>query len=791
LECPNRHGKETTVSKQGNSGEEFVPLETSSYLASAEGLADSYSTAAGTPKQRMVLMHSPMGIRSCLNISESRLELWLSPQATKSVDYRLRNFSNRDDHTRIFDRIALPGLSDAEYVSCDYDPFHSVLHYQGRDVHVAALVDQPGVVIWSDAELVVDLKTDKADTRFEAGARALSVRHPDRGLTLAFVAVAWEGEGAFEHQRSLDVGRSTYARIRLAGGQALAIGGEMEWEDPAGVLGRLTARPVEDVLAANERRVSELTASSSVTFRDRPEWEAQYALNRRVLLSCQDFGGAIPAALRGLYYLIWHMDGAVTACNVAFSGWAEYLERWARFQLSNPTWTEGPIAGWYFGQLVNGRISKQEEWGTFWAAWSAFAYWTQTGSEEFTGGAYMDNLLTSLDWIERMCWRGDRGAFVKFYKGEDPYEGTYDFGWDEAVGCPQSTRAPSWDGQGVRASYEYSFNLMMYNTYLMLAAMLPDDQARPMIQRAETLEAFLRRCRAEGFAQLLVLADGREVPDPQARRFPPGGMFVPDLSEQAEMLREDRTYDVGALEAGKEGFAHQYLSTLALQDPLWFGEENLVRFCEVYIPQCRRAGTYLQMAGSQPENVNCPDGDYHDNRPQLFATGLLQAAWVGRGLFRLPLGLAVRANGMLSRIDRYEYRGRSLSVAFEGDGREVVEVLIDDRPVQGTLQLPEQALGAAANVRVRLGEAPPDGPRLLASTVRLESARLEGGRGTYRLRAYGKNSLCIARQVGQVTVTRGGSVAPQGAVAADVRVTDGLAFVDFAGRGEFTVSVGG
>ncbi len=704
-----------------NAEETYSELENSTSISEPGGdaVADSYNTEVGISADVQVLMHSPMGIRIALNISQSRLELWISPQARKSVHYGLRNFSNRDDHTRIFDRIALPDLSPAEYRGCDYDPFHSVLHYADQRVHVIALAEHPGVLLWFESEAIVDFKSDKADTpRERTGARFVTL-HPDRGHMLEFAAVAGPDGGAFRHQRSVDRGRSTYARLSLRPGQPLLIGGEMLWERPAEEFAPLAALPVDELDARNEAAVERHTAPGRVAFRDRPDWQEQYELNKRIMLSCADYGGAIPAALRSLYYLIWHMDGALTAVHAAHCGWPEYLERWTRFELSNPTETEGPVPGRYYGQLVNGRISKQEEWGTYFAAWSAFAHWTRTGSREFAGGRYLENLLSSLDWLERNCWEPDCGAFGTWYRGENPVKGSYDYGWDEAVGCPQSTSAPSFQGKAITRIYGFQANVMAYNTYLMLAAMMDGDGAEELVRKARGLRPFLEECRSEPrFSAIYELEDGSTARDPKPPHYPPGACFVPDPTDVPELVRNSPRYDLTSVKEGQERFVHQMLNCIVAQDPAHFGSGNLEDFLDLYLPQVRRAGRFLQMAGAPIEDVNCPDGSYHDNRPQLFAAALMQVAMVSRALYPLPFGLALRSNHLIAGIEGYRYRGSTITFRFEGDGP-IGGVDVDGRELPNSLQVPDDRLEDGGQVRVRMGEEAEREPRLVWSTVRL------------------------------------------------------------------------
>ncbi len=284
------------------------------HLESGKKLADGYGQSIEKEQDVQLLLHSPMGIRADMNITNWALDLWISPLSKKSADSRMRNFSNRDDHTSIFDSITFPGLAPETYQSCDYDPFHSVLHYDCGDVHLAALVDAPGYVLWYEGadSLVVDFKSDKQDGVIEQSDRFFSVRHPDRGLEFEFAAAAGEGEGVFQHQRHIDEGRSVYARIDLASGQALFIGGEILTEQPGAKMQELAGRSLDGVVEANEKIVRDATARADVTFRELPDWQFQYDLNKRVLFSAQDYGGGVTPGVFFFFFFFWAFFGGIT-----------------------------------------------------------------------------------------------------------------------------------------------------------------------------------------------------------------------------------------------------------------------------------------------------------------------------------------------------------------------------------------------------------------------------------------------------------------------------------------------
>jgi len=71
--------------------------------------------------EKFVLMQNRMGIRIEFVIDRGRLQLWISPQTGKSMSYRDRNFSHRDDYSDVFERIVFPALAAADFIGCDHD----------------------------------------------------------------------------------------------------------------------------------------------------------------------------------------------------------------------------------------------------------------------------------------------------------------------------------------------------------------------------------------------------------------------------------------------------------------------------------------------------------------------------------------------------------------------------------------------------------------------------------------------------------------------------------------------
>jgi hypothetical protein len=222
-----------------------------------------------------------------------------------------------------------------------------------------------------------------------------------------------------------------------------------------------------------------------------------------------------------------------------------------------------------------------------------------------------------------------------------------------------------------------------------------------------------------------------------------------------------------------------------VQDPALFGSENLEKLMEIYLPQISRSGAVLKMPGTLVENINCADGSYHDNRPQLFATGLLQYSMVGRGLWRMGLGIAVRANRLLQRIEGYAWLGRELTVEFAGEGTHVAAIDIAGRRLERTLQIPDDLPPGQVRIIARLSDTPPARPQLIYSTMRLLGAEEDGAAAIYTFEAIGKNVAAFTAPWEEIELTApdGAAIEPETAECFSWHV------IEFPGRGRFVLRV--
>jgi hypothetical protein len=747
--------------------------------------------------ETLVLMHSRMGIRIELSLDRSALSLWISPQAGKELDCRYRNFSCRDDHTSIFDAVSFPELRQRRFLGCDYDPFHSVLRFAGQSIHVLSLLDQPCVVLWAEAEEVIDVKADKQDTSLERSPRLFAVRHPDRGLVLDFAAALGRGRGVFRHQPETSKGRSTHARIVLAPNQTLVIGGELAKENVSRMAARTASRAPLALLRDNEKKLARALEPGTAVFKARPEMQRLYDTNKRHLLSVQDASGAVRAALKYVYYLIWSTDGTVTSAAMAQTGDQGFLRRWTEFILANPTSQETPPKGRFYGQLVSPAITKREEFGSLCALLPAFMHRNLTGDARFVCGKYLELLEEVVDWLDRYCWDREVGALGCYYiagGSEDPFYGSVDFGVDAAVGCflPRNLHAPRYDGKLLLRAYEFNMNLNHYNMRLLLSSATAGKRAEYHLQKAREVERFLTHLLDRNLEAYYLLEGGRLEPiakGPETRhglfaiqsRLP--ALYAPRFAELFMARMQSFEAETAASVKGK--MPCYYYGILSGLDTEFVDEGAILASLDVSLPYHTKASRYLPMAYTMVETMGAREGTYNDIRPQAFSAGPFQAAIANLAVRVMPEGIAVRATSALSAFRGFEYLKGKLDIEYSGKGT-IRRVVMNGKELAGSLQIPDDRVRSGKNrVLVELGRGKPTGACLVYSTMRLHSVGAQKAPRVYELSGLCQNVLAFRDLGEEVEVLDG-----EGRVVAFTRKDFGRhSFIEIGDRGKFTVRV--
>lgn len=437
--------------------------------------------------ETFILMQNRRGIRIEYCVDRGALQLWISPQAGKSFSYVDKNWSNRDDHTRIFDRILLPGLNLNEYDSCQWDPFHSKLFFGEQVLHISQVYEEPAVLVWFEKDGLVDFKIYGEE--ISRTPKEFIFNHDSRGRGFQSAAVLSPGKGYFQQQRYTDDYRSIHTRAHMKPGQFLVIGSEIKEEQIGKLIKEIASHDLKTILSANEEQINSDIRFGNFELRDRPLMQAMLDLNKRFALSMQDFDGFMRSTNQYIYYLLWYRDGGMNTAHLSYAGWLDVLEDQVKFALLNPNVSTEEPSGRFFGQLMGGPISKWEEDGLFYVLWPAFNYWSQSGDDTYIKGEYLAVLEEAMQWMEAYCYDEDKGLFGRYYYCETPLTGSHGDGWDDATGAPTFKWGSDYKDETIVRSYDNYINLLNYSNYMMLSAITEGEKSQLYLDKAKNLEA--------------------------------------------------------------------------------------------------------------------------------------------------------------------------------------------------------------------------------------------------------------------------------------------------------------
>ncbi|MGB9747975.1 MAG: hypothetical protein ACPLXM_13700 [Bacteroidales bacterium] len=779
--CQPKSKDEETAKKWTTEGESEM-LETLRANASQYGIRYP---------ETFVLMQNRKGIRVEYCVDRSALQLWISPQVSRTLDARDQNFSNRDDHCQVFERITLTNLAFGDFLGTDYDAFHTVMHFKNQDVHIANLYDQPVILVWFSKDEIVDIKGGRLATPVAVDNENFVLKYAERGREFHFAAILGPGEGKLRQQIVTEPGRSLYTRAEMKARQVLALAADLSQYNIGKTTRDILAIPLDSLLAQNERKIAEALSAGQFTLKNKPEMQKLLDVNKRIALSMQDERGAMRSTNKYIYYLIWNRDGGMNTAHFALSGWQTPAKWQSEIVLNNPSVSYEEPKGTYYGQLTSPVINKFEEDGLFYVLWPTFLYWSQTGDDAFLKPAYRKNMRDAMDWLERYCYDKEKGLFFRYFYCETAYVHSRDWGWDNATGAPTNYYPSNYKGDSIFKAYDIYINLLNLANYWMLAAMETGKTADEYAQKAIALEEKVKKffeynhplpsygdLIGSGGKTIVSEPYGMDETDFQWALALP--MFHPNLHQRykeafSQLYRDLRT-------DGKGMFLCAYNAILTSMDNEIFDEDSLIAALDYLVPQSVRPGKYLPMPYTIPEIVDEEDGDpFHDVRPLVYSSAPWTSAVTSLGVRRLPFGLAVRATKYLESLKNYEFLNTKIDFVFEGSGR-INKVTVNGRALKGTQQIPENLLGCPKNnVIITMGSGPAEPNTLISSSMKLKETN-----GTnYILEGFGKNSLCFRELTKKPVLTD----AAGKAVSPEVSVVDGLTYLDFYGRGKYTLTL--
>lgn len=699
-----------------------------------------------------IFLANPAALRVEYRLDDARLILWWSPLAGQSTDCRDRNYSSRDAHLEVFATIELPGCDLSNFRSCDYDPYHCVLHFEKQALHLALPVDQPTVALWSDQALTVDLKSHRFDVPSTQLSDRLALEHREPRYTFTFAAALGSGDGTLRHCHFHAPEQPVFTQATVAPGQLLTIGVGLDTEPVLARTVALASAGAAPLLQATEAALAPHLASGRITSSRYPHLAQLRDGVIRGLHSMIDQSGAFRASLMAIYYLLWVRDSGFSFAYQAAAGWPHKLAEVCRLILDNPNPITDPGLPntRMFGQLIHTRLGKLEEDGLYYLVWLLFTHHTQHGHLDFVTESDWALIDEALAWVEAVTWDEERGLFGEYFADETPSAGHRDAGWDYAIGKPIGNHHLRDQGQSVARNYDVYFNSCMHSTYTMLTTLRGDPRYAAKAARLwPELEKLLHN-RTDGiptYGELLMVdRTRRQVPYwGSAESCCVWGLSMPNFLPLADWdAVHNATLDAIIAQPDMH-FVNGICSALSAVDTWTYPEEKCLALHERLATETATPGKFLPMGGAMPEKFNAPQGNlHHDIRPQGFAMGAWLAAWTSLGLRRLPYGLALRPTSAFEQIEAYPWQGKTLHLHF-GPTERALALEIDGTRVPGTLQIPASALTTPSPV-VRLIAAPST-PLWLRSTVRLDAVAEAPGARTYSFTAHGPASITFSAPV--------------------------------------------
>jgi hypothetical protein len=700
-----------------------------------------------------IFLSNPQALRVEYRLDDQRLELWWSPLAGQSADCADRNYSSRDAHLTVFSDITLPGCGLGAFQRCDYDPYHSVLHFEKQTLHLALRPDLAAVLVWCDQPQFVDFKTARSSQRHAATPNLLAVTHTESRHTFEFASALAPGAGTFRHGPALPADYPRFARAELAPGQLLVIGVALAPGDLSTRLLAAAALAPADHLAATDAALAPHVAAGNIISPAHPGLADLRRTVIRALHSMIDESGAYRASLKAIYYLLWVRDSGFSFAYQAASGWPHKLPELCRFLLTNPLTlrTPGQPDARIFGQLINRDLGKLEEDGLYYVVWTLLTHRTQHGHLDFLTPADWSLLDQALAWVESHTWDESRGLFGEYTADETPAHGSRDSGWDYAIGQPTDTHFIRYQNQPVTRNYDVYFNSCMHSTYVMLAALRRDPAYLAKADRLWPALSALLANRTDGvptYGELLLL-DGSRIQPPywgpsSGASCCVWGLSMPNFLPLADWDAVHAATLDAIIAKPDMHFVNGICSAMSAVDTWCYDETKLLALHQRLATETNTPGRYLPMGGAMPEKFNAPQGNlYHDIRPQGFAMGAWLAAWSSLGLRRLPHGLAVRPTAAYTRLENYVWRGHALTVHFGPTSRDLA-LEIDGQRVEGTLQIPHDLLRPQSHIRLLAASSA--APLWLRSSVELLSVTTDAAarRRTYAFECHGLSAITFS-----------------------------------------------
>jgi hypothetical protein len=674
---------------------------------------------------RLTLMFKPSG---------TDLEFVYKPNAFRRKEFVARNFSNRDNQTLLFPMFSMPDIlsTDATY---EYDPFVSRIKINApsgakNTITTVNIPDENAFVISARSPLLLAFKPY---TKFEVTDGLLTEKFTERGEEI----VSFISFPGIEQNRFRILADGTYV-LQVLENDVIIIGGEENLYQVNRLCHNLKEFNLDQLISRNEELIKPNLAASSIYCKN-PDFMKVLDINKRIIYSMVDEGGATFGALSRCYYLIWVRDGSMSTSLMARSGFPEFIPKWTSLALNNPSimrrddGTDVPE----FSQLLGSRWSKSEEDGIFYATLSLFTNCQTTGNSELLHTEGFRILLESIDRFLEKTWDKDRRMIGSDTRGETSLKSSPYFGYDVVNGEMYRNMAKDdVSNTPILRSYSFYNQVNTYNLLLManvLLALNPElDKGRTMeyhklaAELKETIQLKFKNAAGNFNSGFELHADGSEKWIPfgkdcdyweSAWANSLGPYFpVPEvqLSSAIEIKNDWEKYR-------NYGYCPWNTISRYLYE-YGMSSEDYEKMLSEQIKDALTLTKKYPMKGAVTEYQKQTEGW----RALPFQIGALYYTLSAQIIQSMPMGIGVRASNLVDSIQNYKFRLAVINARQHGEGDVVKSYQINKREMPYSLQIPANMLRNGVNTVEITRCKRTESFRLYSSTAELLLCQQEG-----------------------------------------------------------------
>jgi hypothetical protein len=677
---------------------------------------------------RLTCMFSP-----CI----TALEFVYKPNADRRKEFWARNFSNRDNQTLLFSSFVMPDIfsTDATY---EYDPFLTKIKISSpsgakNTISLLNLADENAFVLSARSPLLIAFKPH---TKFEVADGLLTERFTERGEEV----VSFVSFPGFEQNRFRILSDGTYV-LQLLENDVILIGGEENMYQVNRVYKKFAGQKLQTIINQNEASLN-YELSKSTIFCKNTDFKTVLDINKRILLSMVDKGGATFGALSRCYYLIWTRDGSMSTSLMARGGMPTFLEDWTTLLLHHPSMVrrDDGIEVPEFIQTLGTRWSKGEDDGIFYAALSLFTLCQTTPNHDLLFSDGFKILLESIDRYLEKDWEPDRKMVGSDTRGETSLQSSPYYGYDVVNGemYHKTMGHENVNFTPIVRSYSFYNQVNAYNLLLManvLIAMNPAmDQNRSTRyaliaqELKETMRSKFVNPKGTFYAGFEIFSDGSEkfVPfGPDCDYWETAwanslGPYYPVPEIQLKSAWEIRT-------DWTKYRSHGYCPWNTLSGYLYEYGMTSKDYETMLVEQMKDALTLTKkypMRGAVTEYQKEVEGW----RALPFQIGALYQSMSAQLIQNMPMGIGIRASNFVDSINNYQFRSALINAKQSGIGDVVGQCKLNGKELKYTLQIPVSLLRNDNNSLEITRAQDNQQFRLFASTAELYSLHEKGGK---------------------------------------------------------------